>query len=628
LKLHQARAWGDFSESLTQGQLFVKHETIRTISLLTFQISNPRFPLDSAQLRHLISRAVERLIVDIALCIIAAWVVAVAGQLFKQPLLMAYLLAGFAIGPHGFKWITEPQSIDTIAHIGLILLLFMIGLEMDLKKMFSAGKAITVTAASQIFGCIALGWLFFKIPGFGENGLEALYLAVAAAMSSTIIIVKILYDKHELETLAGRITLGVLVLQDLLTILFLAIQPNLKHPGVGILLMAFLKVLLLVGVAYLASRFLLPPVFKFVARQPELVLVGALAWCFAVAGFAGQLELSVEMGALIAGVMVSTFPYTLDVVAKVTTLRDFFVTLFFVGLGMAIPLPTWSLILYMLLFSVFLVISRLATVFLPLYKMKMGHRVSLLPAINLCQMSELSLVLLSLGLHAGDVSDRSISIAAFAFAFLAVDSTYAVFGNETILRKASPWLKRFGMPDLPESGTTTLRKGTHEGKRIFILGFCWTASSLLEEIIKQKPTLLPEIQVVDFNPRVIQELRKRNVSVVYGDISQRDVLVHAGIGYAHIIICTVPDMLLKGANNLRLLKQVRDLNPTAKIIVHSEQLSNVQAMYSAGASYVSAPRLLEAADLVQVIEAADKDLLDQKRKEQQEILKERSEVIG
>jgi Kef-type K+ transport system membrane component KefB len=571
---------------------------------------------------------VERLIIDIALCIIAAWVVAVAGQLFKQPLLMAYLLAGFAIGPNGFRWVTEPESIETIAHIGLILLLFMIGLEMDLKKMFSAGKAISVTAATQIFGCIALGWLFFRLPGFGDNWLEALYLAVAAAMSSTIIIVKILYDKHELETLGGRITLGVLVLQDLLTILFLAIQPNLKHPAAGILLLAFGKVLVLVGVAYLASRFLLPPIFKFVARQPELVLVGALAWCFAVAGFAGQLELSVEMGALIAGVMVSTFPYTLDVVAKVTSLRDFFVTLFFVSLGMRIPVPTWNLILYMLIFSAFLVVSRLVTVFVPLYRMKLGHRISFVPAINLCQMSELSLVLLTLGVQAGDVSGHSISLAAFAFAFLAVDSTYAIFGSETLLRKASPWLKRLGLPDLPESGTTSVQRGEHEGRRIFILGFCWTASSLLEEITKQKPTLLPEVQVVDFNPRVIEQLRKRGVHVVYGDISQRDVLVHAGIGNAQIIICTLPDMLLKGANNLRLLRQLRELNPTAKIIVHAEQLSGLPGLYSAGASYVSAPRLLEAADLVQVIEAADKNLLDEKKKEQQEILKERSEVIA
>jgi len=572
------------------------------------------------------SRPVERLIVDIALCIIAAWVVAVAGQLVRQPLLMAYLLAGFAIGPHGFKWVYEPHSIETIASIGLILLLFMIGLEMDLNKMFSAGKAITITAAAQIFGCVALGWLFFRLPGFGGNWLEAFYLAVAAAMSSTIIIVKILHDKHELETLAGRITLGVLVLQDLVTILFLAVQPNLKHPAVGILFAAFAKVLLLVGVAYVVSRFVLPHIFKFVARQPELVLVGALAWCFAVASFASWLQLSPEMGALIAGVMVSTFPYTLDMVAKVTSLRDFFVTLFFVSLGMTIPVPTWSLLLYMLLFSLFLVGSRLLTVFVPLYRMKLGHRVSLLPAINLCQISELSLVLLTLGKRSGDVSENSINIAAIAFAFLAVDSTYAIFGSEVLLRKTSVWLNFLGLPDLKDAGTAT-KKAAH-GKRIFILGFCWTASSLLEEITRQKPTLLQEIQVVDFNPHVIEQLRRRSVPVMYGDITQRDVLLHAGVVNAQVILCTLPDILLKGATNFKLLRQLRELNPTAKIVVHAEKLATLPALYAAGADYVTAPRLLEAADLVKVIEAADKNLLEEKRKEQTELLEERQEVIA
>ena len=178
------------------------------------------------------------------------------------------------------------------------------------------------------------------------------------------------------------------------------------------------------------------------ARQPELVLVGALAWCFAMAGLADRLGLSYEMGALVAGVMVSTFPYTLDVVAKVTSIRDFFVTLFFVGLGMEIPMPTWHFMLWALLFCVFIIGSRLITIFPPLYFMRQGYRVSLLSTINLCQMSELSLVLLALGAASGEVSENSIGIAAFAFAFLAVGSTYAILKNDTILRRIAPQLNR------------------------------------------------------------------------------------------------------------------------------------------------------------------------------------------
>jgi Kef-type K+ transport system membrane component KefB len=565
------------------------------------------------------------LVNGIAICIIAAWVVAVASHALKQPLLLAYLLAGFAIGPHGFKWVTNPEDIQIISEIGLALLLFMIGLEIDLKKMLSAGKVITFTAAAQILGCVLVGWLVLDVCGPAQNRLEALYLAVAAAMSSTVIIVKILYDKRELETLAGRITLGVLVLQDLFVILFLAVQPDLKNPTIHLLALALGKVVLLVTVAFLASRFVLPPVFKMIARLPELVLVGALAWCFALAGFAEWLGLSTAMGALIAGVMISTFPYTLDVAAKVTSLRDFFVTLFFVGLGMEIPLPTWGYALWTLFLCLFVIGSRFATIFPALYIMRQGYRVSLLPTVNLCQMSELSLVLLALGKASGDVSENTIGIAAFAFAFLAVGSTYAILQSDTLLRGAVPWFNKMELQDLDQ--TVFIAAGDEKRKRICLLGFSWTASSLVEEIQREQPALISEMTVVDFNPLVHARLRQRGVRAVYGDITQRDVLLHAGLANAEIIICSLPNTVLRGANNLKMLRQIRELNPAAHIIVHAELLADIPALYAAGASYVSAPRLLEAADLLHAIDAAEKKLLEEKRAAQLGQLEARSEVI-
>jgi Kef-type K+ transport system membrane component KefB len=575
----------------------------------------------------------HELVTGIAICIIAAWLVAVVSQAARQPLLLAYLVAGFLIGPHGLPigpggraLVTDPKSIEAISEIGLSLWLFLIGLEIDLKKMLSAGRVITFTAAFQIFACVALGWLVFAGVGLAANGLEALYLGVAAAMSSTVIIVKILYDKRELETLAGRVTLGVLVLQDVATILFLAIQPNLKNPAAGLLALALGKVILLVAVAFLASRFLLPPVFKAVARLPELVLVGALAWCFALAGFAGWLGLSTAMGALIAGVMVSTFPYTLDVVAKVTSLRDFFVTLFFVGLGLEIPVPTWSCILWAAFLCVFVVGSRLITVFPPLFLMRQGYRGSLLPAINLSQISELSLVLLALGKASGDVSDDSIGIAAFAFAFLAVSSTYAILDSHNILHRVTPWLHKLNLRDIDESEAED-QGGEKKARRICLLGFSWSASSLLGEISRERPDLLAEIAVIDFNPVVHERLKQRQIHAVYGDITARDVLLHAGVARAEIILCSLPNTVLKGADNMKMLRQLRELNPAARIIVHAELLADVPKLYAAGASYVTAPRLLEAADLLQVLEADEQDLLDQKRHAQQKLLEDRAEII-
>ncbi|HSH96040.1 MAG TPA: cation:proton antiporter, partial [Roseimicrobium sp.] len=283
---------------------------------------------------------------DIAICIVAAWLFSVLAQILKQPLILAYLAAGFIIGPEGVRLIESKESIETISEVGLILLLFMIGLEIDLKKILGAGKLILLTGAAQIFGGVLVGMLafpFLKIDA--EIGqLNVLYLAVAAALSSTVIIVKLLYDKKELDTLPGRITLGVLILQDLFAILFLALQPNLKNPQALPLLLSLVKAVVLVVIAFTASRYALPHVFRRVARHPELVLVGSLAWCFLMAGLGDVLGLSREMGALIAGVAISTFPYTLDVSAKVTSLRDFFVTLFFVSLGMSIPEPSIALL--------------------------------------------------------------------------------------------------------------------------------------------------------------------------------------------------------------------------------------------------------------------------------------------
>jgi len=566
------------------------------------------------------------LVADIAICIIAAWVVAVGAQVLRQPLLLAYLVAGFAVGPHGFQWVIKPDSIQTISEIGLSLLLFMIGLEIDLKNMLSAGRVITLTAGTQVLGCVAIGWGVFAVAGPAQNHLEALYLAVAAAMSSTVIIVKILYDKRELETLAGRVTLGVLVLQDVATILFLAVQPNLKHPTPAVLLLALWHVFLLLSVALLASRFVLPHVFRLVARLPELVLVGALAWCFALAGFADTLKLSSAMGALIAGVMISTFPYTLDVAAKVTSLRDFFVTLFFVGLGMNIPVPTAAGILWTLLICLVLLASRLATVFPVLYGMRQGLRVSFLSAINLCQMSELSLVLLALGQSNGDVSGKVVGMAAFAFSFLAIGSTYAMLGSDSLFRQVTPLLKKIGLHDLDQTGF--FQRTEARPRRICLLGFSWTASSLLVEIERRRPDLLGEICVIDFNPVVHERLKARHIHAVYGDITARDVLHHAGASHAQIIICSLPNTLLKGANNLKILRQLRELNPHAQIVVHAENLADLPALYATGANYVTAPRLLEAADLLHVLETAGLNSLEYKRTEQEMQLKERNEVIA
>src|SRR3569832_1678156 len=173
----------------------------------------------------------HELIGDITLCILFAWVLGLAAQFLRQPSILAYLVAGFAIGPFGAGWVKSQDSISVISELGLIFLLFMIGLEIDLKKIIRAGPVILIAGGVQLLGGAALGLIFFIAIGMrlGGGSYDALYLCIACALSSTVIIVKVLYEKHELDTLPGRITLGVLVLQDIFAILFLAVQPRLAN---------------------------------------------------------------------------------------------------------------------------------------------------------------------------------------------------------------------------------------------------------------------------------------------------------------------------------------------------------------------------------------------------------------
>jgi len=573
----------------------------------------------------------HELIRDITLCILFAWVLGLLAHFSRQPLILAYLIAGFFIGPFGMGWVKSQDSINVISELGLIFMLFMIGLEIDLKKIVRAGKVILFAAGGQLIGGVLLGILFFIGIGLsmGSGHFDALYLCIACALSSTVIIVKVLYEKRELDTLPGRITLGVLVLQDIFAILFLAVQPSLDNLQVSVILISIARVGVLVATALVLSRYVLPWLFHQIARRPELILLGALAWCFLIGEIAEQLHLSREMGSLVAGVSLSTFPYALDVTAKVTTLRDFFITLFFVALGMTIPIPGLSVIGLALLIAAFTIVSRVLTTFTPLYLMKQGLRASLLPAINLAQISEFSLVVIQTGITAGHISTETSSAASFAFVVLAVVSTFVMARSDQVTRGLIGPLKRIGLRDLDHKhDADTDHEGGHgEARRVVILGFFRAASALLSEIERRSPDVLEQITVIDFNPMVFRTLTDRGMHVVYGDISNVDTLVHAGVGKAELIILSIPDSLLKGANNEKLVRHVRSLNPTAKIVATAETLASVDDLYAAGADYVTVTRLSDAHELYKVIEAAQAGLLEDKRAETDALLSERREVL-
>ena len=233
------------------------------------------------------------------------------------------------------------------------------------------------------------------------------------------------------------------------------------------------------------------------------------------------------------------------------------------------------------------------------------------------------------GVAAGHIKTETASAVSFAFVVLAVLSTFVMMRSDQITRGLIAPLKRIGLRDLDHRHAAEAgHEGGHgETRRIVILGFFRAASALLGEIERQNPALLEQITVIDFNPNVFRTLTDRGVHVIYGDISNVDTLVHAGIGKAEIIILSVPDSLLMGANNEKLVRHVRSLNPTAKIVATADMLANVGDLYAAGADYVTVTRLSDAHELYTVIEAADAGPLEDKRAEIDALLGERREVL-
>jgi Kef-type K+ transport system membrane component KefB len=570
------------------------------------------------------------LLSSVGISISVAAALAFVGNWLRQPLLLAYLLAGVLIGPRiGFGLISDQASIETVSEIGLILLLFIIGLELDLKKLLAAGKPVLVTGVLQFPLGVALGLAFFIPFGFrmqgGDFGL--LYMAVCLAISSTMIVVKLLYDKFELDTLPGRITLGVLIFQDVWAIVVLGIQPNLLDPQFGKLLGSLGSGVLLVAVALVISKTLLPRLFRAVAKVPELVLIGSLAWCFIVCAAANVAGLSREMGALIAGVAISTFPYNLDVVAKVVSIRDFFVTLFFVALGMQIPMPTAELIGVALLASAFLVASRFAVVFPILRALRQGHRASLLPAINLAQMSEFAMVIAAIGFGYQHIDQKTVSVLIFVFAITSVASTYLIEYSHPLQERLAGWLRRAGLKDLDDGRKAPAQANALTRKDVVLLGFFTEASALVHEYEMANHPMLGRLLVIDFNPEVHAELMRRGIACKYGDVASMQTLHHADVHAAKLVVSTIPDTILKGTSNLRLLQQARRLCPHASIVVTATRAASALELYDAGADFVFVSRLHSAAQMAAILEQGLANGFDALRAEQIAHIRRRDEVL-
>lgn len=528
---------------------------------------------------------------DLGISIIVATLVGIVTHRLKQPIIFGYLVTGALIGPEiGLKLVTDPQSIETISEIGLILLLFIIGLEMNPKQLVSSGRQLLVAGLGQYILCAGLGLLAFTLLGFGaEYRLEVLYLSLLCALSSTAIVVKLLYDKSELDTIPGRLTLGVLIIQDIWAILILIFQPDFMNPQLSLLGFAVLKTVVLLAAAILLSRFALWNVFEKISKTPEMVVATSIAWCAFVAGMASYLGLSMEMGALIAGLSVSTFPYSVHVTAQTRPLRDFFVTLFFISLGMKITSPDMETITAALVIVIFIIASRFLTIY-PLITFSGGsRRTGFITSVNLSQISEFSLVIASIGVAYGHIEKGIMSLLIYAMTFTSIISSYLIKYNHQLYLLFEKALGAVGIKAVKEDA---LEKVESKSYPVVILGFHRGAKSLIDELQKKTPAILQEVLVIDFNLEVLNELREKKIAGLFGDISSLETLQHAHIRNARIILSTIPDTLLKGTDNFNIVRNCRAAAPDAHIIATADLAAQAQRLRAAGADDVLLPYAL------------------------------------
>jgi Kef-type K+ transport system membrane component KefB len=533
---------------------------------------------------------------DIALSIVFAAIAGHLARLARQPMILGYVLGGVLLGPLGIKLVANQASIELISEIGLIFLLFIIGLEINLRELARLGKTTFVIGLVQFAGCVGLAMLLFRPLGIGGGRFTLLYLGVSAALSSTLIVVKLLHDKAEIHTAAGRLTVSILVLQDLFAIVFMAIQPSLLAPELGSIARSLGLGAALVVLAFLVSKYLLVRIFRAAAKIPELVLLTSIGWCFAVAGAAQTAGLSKEMGALIAGMSIAAFPFGADVTAKLAGIRDFFVTLFFVSLGLKLPSPTTEILTTSLLAAGIVLVSRLATVVPTAVLLRQGLRTGTLTALNLSQISEFSLVILGLGVGYGHVTEGLQGTVLAAMLLASVVSTYIIVFNDRITRLFLRLARALGAREIAAGDGDAAHHGP--GRDIVFLGCFREGLALLEKVEAELPAWKSRILVIDFNIGLRDRLEGAGFAWVYGDLAHPETLVHLGLEKARVVVSSIPDAFLKGTSNRRLLMHAQQIAPAAHFVVTADDGKAEEDLRALGAQDVVVPAEVTADSLL------------------------------
>ena len=461
------------------------------------------------------------------------------GRLIRMPAIVVYLLCGILLGPVA-GWVEVEDGLSLVSEFGIALLLFLVGLELSLDKIKDVGKVAIYAGIGQVVFTAAGGYVLCWMLGFGA--MEALFLATALTFSSTVVVVKLLDEKGELNSLYGRIAVGIFLVQDMVVILILTFLAGMGKGGdaaevdiwavvVG-LVKAFGGMILLMVLSLLASKYLLPKPFKWAARSHEVLLVWAISWCFLMVFAAHEFGLSLEIGAFLAGMSLAQLPYNENLRRRVHPLMNLFIAVFFVMLGVKVDAsgaftnwwPTLAL-------SLFVLIGNPLIFMLIIGKMGYGRKTAFLTSVTVAQISEFSFIFAGMGVAMGLIGTDVLSITAMVGVITIAISSYMIIYNHPLyawILKAG-WLKWKFLDGKPEITDRIVHAGEHLEGHVIVVGM----NTLGRELVRRLVAKGEDVLAVDTDPAKLEGLPGKKL---LGSVGYLTVLEEAGYSRAKLIV--------------------------------------------------------------------------------------------
>ncbi|MBA4341642.1 MAG: sodium:proton exchanger [Methylibium sp.] len=517
---------------------------------------------------------------------------ALAGAVFvrlRQPVLIAYIVVGIAVGPAGFGLVTAHDQIDLLAQVGVAVLLFAVGLKLDLHHIRHIGPVALATGLGQLAFTIVIG--FALILALGKGVMEALYVAVALTFSSTIIIVKLLSDKRELDSLHGRIAVGFLIVQDLAVVIAMMAMSALRGTAdAGGEPAGLLAVLLSLGwrlavaavAMFVLMRWVLPALVAAMARSQELLLVFAVAWGVALAALGEWAGFSKEAGAFLAGFSLASTPYREAMSARLTGIRDFLLLFFFIDLGAKLELSTLGAeVVPAIVLSLFVLIGNPLIVMAIMGFMGYRRRTGFLAGLTVAQISEFSIVFVAMGITLGHVGVQALSLTTLVGLVTITVSTYMILYAQPLYERLAPWLRPFERKRPFRELAAEGQSGSSGGAQAIVFGLGRYGSRLFEQLRADGVDVIG----VDFDPEAVRELQRRGLPVLFGDGEDPDFLETLPLRQARWVITTFPQW----ESNRALLHALSAVHYRGQVVGAVRDAAHGRALTEAGVGRVLNP---------------------------------------